>query len=142
MPTPTEPTPEKETCVSEKPWGDVLNRSAKLAVVGFFQESGRSVGRFVFIGLTAAFVLVAASFALDHFTGWLSAVFDFWPFNRAVADVLPVPNGGEADTSNGGWFGWGQGDATEAIAQPAPEPATEGATSDQPVWYCRFNPIC
>ena len=71
-----------EECVSKRPWGEVLNRSLKLFTFNFAKEGGRSVGRVIFYVILGALAIFALTYLVDMATGWFSALFDFWPFNR------------------------------------------------------------
>lgn len=144
------PKPENEPCISDKPWSTVLNKAAKLATIGFFQEFGKSVGKFIFYPLIALLVLFALSYALDYFTGWFSSMFDFWPFNRGGADVAVPPEFSDGRP----WYKFWGSDETPSSTLPAPTPEPVAAQPVEPAentpengepetkWYCKFNPIC
>lgn len=115
-----------DDCVSKKPWGEVLSRSLKLFTFNAAREGGRSFGRVVFYILLGLIILFIASYIIDSLTGWFSAWFDFWPFNRADS---------VAEAEEQGWFNWSSKDEVEPVQAAIPE---DGDTK----WYCKWNPIC
>ncbi|MEM9344646.1 MAG: hypothetical protein AAGA87_16520 [Pseudomonadota bacterium] len=109
-------TDDGEDCVSKKPWGEVLNRSLKLATFNFAKEGGASLGRIVFYVVLGLLALAAVTFVIDQITGW----FDFWPFNIGADD----PEGADK-----GWFN----------REPKPPADPQGGGK----WYCgKLNPFC